>query len=355
MTDRAAGFGRSQLQEADPVLLRTAMGTRAERVPVWLMRQAGRYLPEFRELEEQYGYWRMLSTPDLAARATLQPLERFPLDAALLASDVLVPLAAMNIEVAFTPGPVLRRTVRTASDVAALRLPEPGEVAPWVAETIRYVRDATDVPVIGLAGAPLILATYMVQGHARGEQALFRSWLHGEPHLAHTLMSMLATVISGHLREQVAAGASVIQLYDSWAGVFDLDTYREFGLPYVERILSDLGELGVPRIYLAVSGATHLYPLIASLPAEVISLDWRAPLSVCRTMLEGKVLQGNLDPAAMLTTQEDIEAKVIKVLQEGSDGPHIFNLGHSILPQTPVENVACLVDTVHKFQPGGVL
>jgi uroporphyrinogen decarboxylase len=331
-----------------PLFMRAVRGLPVQRPPVWLMRQAGQYLPEHRELRSRYGIWKMINEPELAAETSLQPLARFPLDAVLLFSDILAPIAAMGVSVQFTPGPVIEDPVCTEDAITRLRLPNAAEIAPGAVETIRLIRAETPLPIIGFCGGPLTLATYLVQGYGRGEQAAFRGWLHENPQTAHRLLELLTELDIRYLRQQVAAGADVIQVYDSWAGVLDRQQYAEYGLPYVRRILTELGELGVPRIYLATT-ASHLYSSIATLPAEVISVDWRMPLDRCRTVFGDKVLQGNLDPAALLAHPDQVRAKTLRVLREGAGGPHIFNLGHSILPQTEVDGVAALVSAVVSF------
>ncbi|WP_199487634.1 uroporphyrinogen decarboxylase [Actinomadura spongiicola] len=335
-------------EQATSVFLDAARGASTPRAPIWLMRQAGRYLPEYRALKERHSFWEMCRTPEIAAEVTVQPLRRFPLDAAIIFSDIMTPLPPMGVPVDFAPGPVIRAPVRTAEDVARLAVPPGDELAPFVGEAIRLVREQSPVPVIGFAGAPLTVAGYAVQGAGSADYAEFRSWLRREPLAAHALLDKLAAVTAAYLREQIAAGAGAVQLFDSWAGIHDRRVYATFGMPYARRVLDELADTGVPRIYLAV-GASHLYPQIARLPAEVISVDWRQPLDVSRAALPGKALQGNLDPTVMLTDRETVLAAGRQVLRDGLGGAHIFNLGHGVLPGTPPDNVARLVDLVHEF------
>ncbi|MEU9020272.1 uroporphyrinogen decarboxylase [Actinomadura sp. NPDC048394] len=329
------------------VFLEAARGASTSRAPVWLMRQAGRYLPEYRELKERYSFWEMCRTPEIAAEVTLQPLRRFPLDAAIVFSDIMTPLPPMGVPVDFAPGPVIRNPVRTAADVAALRVPDGGEIAPFVAEAIGIARAEAAVPVIGFAGAPLTVAGYAVQGTGSVDYADFRAWLHREPRLAHALLDKLADVTAAYLRTQIDAGARAVQLFDSWAGVHGRNAYATFGMPYARRVLDALAGTGVPRIYLAV-GAAHLYPQIARLPAEVISVDWRQPLDAARAALPDKALQGNLDPTVMLADAGTMLAAAREVIRAGAGGAHVFNLGHGVLQGTPPDNVARLVDLVHQ-------
>jgi len=329
--------------------LSAAWGADTPTAPIWLMRQAGRYLPEYRKLKERYGFWRMCRTPEIAAEITLQPVRRFPLDAAILFNDIMTPLPPMGVDIDFDPGPVIRDPVRTPEAVRRLRVPTGDEVAPFVTDAVRLVRQECTVPLIGFAGAPLTLAAYLVQGSGgSANYPEFRAWLARNPELARELLDKLAYVSIEYLRMQVEAGAQAIQIFDSWAGIHHERGYAEFGVPYAARVLDALGGLGVPRIYLAV-GASHLYPQIGTLPAEVISVDWRRGLNRCRLAMPGKVIQGNLDPAVLLADDQVVDATTVQLLGDGLGGPHIFNLGHGVLPATPPDTVARLVDTVHQF------
>lgn len=332
----------------DALFLRAARGEDTPRAPIWIMRQAGRYLPEYRAIKERYSFWEMVRTPDLAVEVTLQPVRRFGLDAAILFSDIMTPLPPMGVEIAFQPGPVFASPVRSPDAVEALRVPEQDELAPFVAGALRELRRTSPVPVIGFAGAPLTLAAYLIQGGGSKDFAEFRGFLRAEPEAAHALLDKLTEVTLRYLRMQVAAGAQALQLFDSWAGLFDERSYRAFGQPYAQRVLQGLADTGVPRIYLAVD-AGHLYPALTELDADVISVDWRLPLSQVRRALPGKALQGNLDPAALLGPAEALVTGAERVLHEGLGGAHVFNLGHGILRQTDPDAVARLVDTVHAF------
>jgi uroporphyrinogen decarboxylase len=330
------------------LFLETARGADSARAPVWIMRQAGRYLPEYRALRERHDFWELVRTPELACQVTLQPIERFGFDAAILFSDIMTPLVAMGVEIAFAPGPVIAAPLRSDRDVAALRRPDEDEIAPYVAEAIGLIRAASRTPLIGFGGAPLTLASYLVQGGGSKDFAELRGFLRRAPVAAHALLDALTEVSIRYLRMQVRAGAQAIQLFDSWAGLHDRATYAEFGLPYNRRVFDALEELKVPRLYLAVN-AGHLYHEIRHLPCETVSVDWRAPLHEVRPQLSGKVLQGNLDPAALLGPAEALVAAVDTTLRSGLGGPHIFNLGHGIFRQTDPDRVALLVDTVRAF------
>jgi uroporphyrinogen decarboxylase len=339
------------------LFLAAANGADTARSPVWLMRQAGRYLPEYRAIKERRGFWEMCRQPEIAAEVTLQPVRRYAVDAAILFSDIMTPVPAMGVKVEFAPGPVVSTPVWTAADVDRLIVPDEDAIAPFVAEACRAVRAASPVPLIGFAGAPLTVASYLVgQSAAAGragpagpaDHAGFRAWLRQSPTLAHALLAKVAEVTSRYLRMQVKAGAQAIQLFDTWAGAQDEHGYDTFGRPYAERVLAALADLDAPRGYLAV-GAAHLHHLVATLPADVVSVDWRCSLRRCRSALPGKALQGNLDPAVLLAEPDVVAAAAREVLRDGLGGPHIFNLGHGVLPGTPPDNVARLIDAVRGF------
>jgi len=337
------------------LFLRAARGADTDRAPVWLMRQAGRHLPEYRELKRKHSFWQLARTPELAAEVTLQPVRRYGMDAAILFQDIMTPLPAMGAEVAFTPGPTLERPIRSDADLATLRVPQQDEIAPFVAEAIRLLRRELEVPLIGFAGAPLTLATYLVEGAGSKEYPTFRGLLRARPDLAHALLELLTETSIRYARAQVAAGAQAFQLFDSWAGLHDEATYRTFGQPYARRVLQALGGDGagpssVPRLYIAV-GAGHLLDAFAELPIEVLSLDWRTPLDTSRRRLAGRVpaLQGNLDPADLLGPAGTVREATLRVLRAGLGGAHLFNLGHGMLPQVDPARVEELVDTVRGF------
>ncbi|MDZ7706243.1 MAG: uroporphyrinogen decarboxylase [Trueperaceae bacterium] len=330
------------------LFLDAAWGKDTARAPVWMMRQAGRYLPEYRAIKEKSNFWEMCRTPELATEVTLQPVRRLGVDAAILFQDIMTPLPPMGVEIDFAPGPVFENPIRSVAAVDALRVPDQGEIAPYVADAIKLIRQESPVPLIGFGGAPLTLATYMIQGGGSKDYAEFRQFLRQEPTAAHALLDKLTEVSIRYLTMQVEAGAQAIQLFDSWAGLHDRRRYAEFGRPYAERVFQALGELNVPRLYLAIE-SLHLYPDIATLPVEVVSVDWRTPLNEVRTMLPGRVLQGNLDPATLLAPPDVIRTEAERVLREGLGGPHIFNLGHGILRQTDPDHAAVMIETVKAF------
>ncbi len=335
------------------LFLRAAHGHNTPRAPIWIMRQAGRYLSEYRALKEKYTFWELCRTPELAAEITLQPVRRFGVDAAILFQDIMTPLPPMGLEIDFAPGPVFKAPVRSAEAVADLRVPEQDEIAPFVAEAIRLIRAESPVPLIGFGGAPLTLATYIVQGGGSKDYDEFRQFLRYAPGTAHALLEKLTELSIRYLKMQLGAGAQAVQVFDSWAGLHDARLYREFAKPYNTRIFEALAEFGAPRMYIAVE-ALHLYGEIKDLPCEVVSVDWRAPLSQVRPLLPGKTLQGNLDPAVLLAPEAVVRAEAERVLREGLGGPHIFNLGHGIMRQTDPGRVAQLISVVQAFDRTGV-
>jgi len=331
------------------LLLRALRGEDTEVAPVWIMRQAGRHLPEYRALKERHDFWTLARTPELTAEVTLQPVRRYGMDGAILFSDIMTPLPPMGLDLDFRPGPVLAAPVRDRAAVDALRVPTQEEVAPFVADAIRLLRSELDgVPLIGFGGAPLTLATYAVEGSGSKEYATFRAFLRADPATAHALLDKLTETSIAYLRMQVEAGAQAIQLFDSWAGLHDARTFATFGAHYARRVLDGLADLGVPRIYLALDGA-HLEREVAALPCEALSVDWRRPLTAWRGVAPGKALQGNLDPAVLLATPDALVGEARRVLSEGLGGAHVFNLGHGIFPNTSPDAVARLVDTVRTY------
>jgi len=331
------------------LLLRALRGEDTPRAPIWIMRQAGRHLPEYRALKERYDFWTLARTPELATEVTLQPVRRYGMDAAILFSDIMTPLPAMGLSLDFRPGPVLETPVRSRADVERLHIPDQDEIAPYVSDAIRLLRgELGDTPLIGFAGAPLTLATYVVQGSGSKEYETFRAFLRREPAAAEALLDALTEVTIRYLRAQIEAGAQAVQLFDSWAGIHDLPTYERFGARYVARVLSALADTGVPRIYIALA-ASHLAPAIGAFQLEALSVDWRLPLSHWRRFFPGRALQGNLDPAALLGPWEQLASEADAVLREGLNGAHVFNLGHGIFRDTDPDQVARLVARVQAF------
>jgi uroporphyrinogen decarboxylase len=310
-----------------------------DRPPVWMMRQAGRYLPEYRELRSRYTFHEAMTSPKVAAEITLQPLRRFRLDAAIVFSDIMTPLEAMGVPLEFAPGPKLDPL--TVEQVAAL---DPLEPVPYVGEAISRVRAALDpeVAVIGFAGGPVTLLAYLLEGGGSRHFPAFRRALHAET--PGPALSLLADAVNTHLRAQVDAGAQVVQLFDSWAGLLSARQFREQAVPAARRALDGVP---APTIYF-VPGAAHFLEYLPEVGATAYGVDWRLDLDQTWNRVgEGAVLQGNLDPSVLLTDPATVVEATRRVLGEVGGRPgHVFNLGHGVLPGTPVENVEAMVSTV---------
>lgn len=336
--------------------LRACRGQPVERTPLWLMRQAGRSLPEYRELRDRFGFGTLLRTPELAARVTLQPVDRLGVDAAILFCDILVPAEALGLRVEFQPGPVLDRALRTTADVESLRRRAPEEAVPYVFETIRLLRRELDgrVPLIGFAASPFTLAAYLIEGRGSKGFEAWRALVHGEPATAHRLLETLAATTADYLVAQVRAGAQAVQLFDTWAGLLDEAGYREFDLRYVRAIFERLAPERVPRVYFALDAA-HVLEDLRDCGADVVGVDWRIGLrEASRRLGGGRVLQGNLDPAVLLAPPPVIERRAAEVLEQAAGLPgHVFNLGHGVLPDTPLEHLLALVEAVGRHSRRG--
>jgi uroporphyrinogen decarboxylase len=324
------------------------------------MRQAGRYLPEYRALREQHDFLTCCRTPELACEITLQPVRRLGVDAAILFSDILVPLPGMGVEVTFSPGPHLARPVRTASDIDRLRVPDPQETTGYVLDAIRLVRRELQgrVPLIGFAGAPFTVATYLVEGGGSKQFAAIKGLLFAEPDLAHRLLTTCADTVGAYLAAQVAAGAEAAMLFDTWAGLLSPVDYRKFGQPYIRRVFESVrraaAEAGrdVPRVYYAGNAAGWL-DQCRDLLATVVGVDWRLDLDRARALLGADLaVQGNLDPAVLLGSRALIRERAHAVLEAAGPIGHVFNLGHGILPDTPPDHARALVESVAEFSQG---
>ncbi len=320
--------------------------------PVWFMRQAGRYLPEYQQVRAEHSILEVCKTPELAVEVTLQPVERFAVDAAIIFADILLPLEPMGIELSFEAGegPVIHNPVRSGADVKALRPLAPGALD-FVGESISQARKALDgrVPLIGFAGAPFTLASYLVEGGSSRNFVETKQLMYREPEVWHDLMARLAEAVTGFLREQVEAGAQAVQLFDSWVGALSPDDYAAYVLSYSARVFAGLASTGVPRIHFGTGTAT-LLPLMARAGGDVIGLDWRVPLDEGWAAAGHHLaVQGNLDPVALFAREAGIERRVMAILDRAGGRPgHIFNLGHGILPATPPEAVGFVTDLVHE-------
>jgi uroporphyrinogen decarboxylase len=331
------------------LFLAACRGERTPRPPVWIMRQAGRYLPDYREVRARHDFLTVCTTPELAAQVTLQPVARLGVDAAILFSDILVPAAALGIDVAFDPGPIVARPVRTADDVARLPAKEIEAAVPYVFEAIRIVRRelAGRVPLIGFAASPFTLAAYLTEGEGSRTFSTWKRMIYGAPETAHALLSKLTATTVAYVTAQVCAGAQAIQIFDTWAGLVPAREYAVFDLPYARRVVDAIREAGAPSIYFAVD-AGHAAAEIARCGADVLGIDWRTSLAdAARGFGPGAVLQGNLDPCALLTDPATVRRLTGAMLDDGGGArAHIANLGHGILPETPVECAIAFVEAV---------
>ncbi|MGE0276873.1 MAG: uroporphyrinogen decarboxylase [Nitrospiraceae bacterium] len=320
--------------------------------PVWFMRQAGRYMSEYRRLRAQHSILDLCKTPELAAQVTLQPIDRFPLDAAIIFADILLPLEAMGLHLEFAEGegPVIHNPVRDRAGVDRLKVID-GDELQYVADAITLTRRslAGRVPLIGFAGAPFTLASYAIEGGGSRNYVLTKQLMYREPEAWHRLMDKLARVVTGYLKRQIRAGAQAIQLFDSWVGCLAAGDYAEYVMPHVQVIFDGLKQEGVPLIHFG-TGTAAILGLMRKAGGTVIGVDWRIPLDEAWRMLGHDVaVQGNLDPVALFGPIHEIERRVEDILRRAGGRPgHIFNLGHGILPQTPVDHVAAAVEMVHK-------
>ena len=337
--------------------LKACRREQVDATPVWFMRQAGRYMAEYRALREKYGILDIIRAPELAVEVTLQPINAFDIDAAIIFADILPPLVGMGIELSFVKGegPQLHNPVRTPADVEALRTPSAEENVPFTLEAIRLARRELEgrVPLIGFSGAPFTLASYAVEGGSSRNYTLAKGLMYEHPEAWHALMDKLAQVVGGYLVAQAEAGAQALQVFDSWAGALSPADYREFALPYTRRVVEMAQETGVPVINFS-TGTSAMLSDVASAGGDVIGVDWRIGLDRAWDAVgDGVALQGNLDPVALLAPWPELARRADDVLHRAAGRPgHIFNLGHGILPSTPVENVAALTDYVHEVSEG---
>lgn len=333
--------------------LRACRRQAVDRPPLWIMRQAGRYLPEYRALREHVTFLELCRIPELAVEASLQPLRRFPLDAAILFSDILVPLEAAGIRMTFDPAPRLAEPFRRAAQIEGWRPPAMAEAAPYVGAALRLLRRELEerVPVLGFAGAPWTLAAYLIEGGPREGFPAIKAMLHQDPATLHRLLDKLADLVADHLAVQLEAGADAVQIFDSAASVLGPEDYRATALRAARRVMERLPEARGPVVYFA-PGAPHLLDDAREVGAEVLGVCWRSSLARARRRLDGVALQGNLDPHALLAPPPQIRTRALEVLRAGAGPGHIMNLGHGILPETPISAVETLVETVASFRAG---
>jgi len=338
---------------AGSALLAAYRGRKPSTRPVWFMRQAGRSLPEYRTVRGTTGMLEACLTPDLATEITLQPVRRHHVDAAILFSDIVVPLKLAGIDVEIVPGtgPVVAQPVRTRSDVTTLPPLAPDALAPITAAAAGAVAALGPVPLIGFAGAPFTLASYLVEGGPSREHLRTKALMHGDPATWHALAGWVADVTTAFLRAQVLAGASAVQLFDSWAGALSLPDYQRFVAPHSARVLTGVADLGVPRVHFGV-GTGELLVAMRDAGADVMGVDHRVPLDVANDRLGGRTpLQGNIDPALLFAGTDALHAQAADVIRRGSGAPgHVVNLGHGVPPDTDPDVLTRLVEFVHTFE-----
>ncbi|HSL28857.1 MAG TPA: uroporphyrinogen decarboxylase [Anaerolineales bacterium] len=323
--------------------------------PVWFMRQAGRYMAEYRAIREKYSLLEICYQPELAAEVTLQPVRALGVDAAILFADILLPVIPLGLGLEFAKGegPVIGKPVRTMDDVATLKPVHAETDLGYVMEAIRILRgELRGIPLIGFCGAPFTVASYMVEGGSSRDFLKTKTLMYSAPEVWHALMEKLSDVLSEYLVSQIRAGAQTVQVFDSWVGALSPQDYESFALPYSQKVLSAATAEEVPVIHFGTNTAT-LLPLMKRAGGDVIGLDWRVPLDDGWARLGHDVaVQGNLDPALLFAPLPEIKKRVHEILRRADGRPgHIFNLGHGILQHTPVENVKAVVDMVHEFSP----
>lgn len=342
------------------LFLRACRRQPVERTPVWMMRQAGRYLPQYQAVRSKVSFLELCKTPELACEVTLQPIDIFGFDAAILFCDILIPLEGMGLTVEFgDKGPEIGNVVRTRADVERLARPDPSESVPFVLDAVRTIRKALSgrVPLIGFAGAPFTLMTYSVEGKGSKSWEKTKQMLFSEPETAHALLDKLADMCSDYLAAQIEAGAEAVQLFDSWAGILAPPDFSEFALRYARRVVDGVRASaawkqsgGVPIIYF-VNGCAPYLEQLTGCGADVLGVDWRVDLGhVRRVVGDGVALQGNMDPTALFAPPERIRERVRAVLDAHGPGPgHIFNLGHGVLPDTDPTVLTRVVELVHSL------
>jgi len=338
--------------------LRACRRQPVDATPLWLMRQAGRYMPEYRALRDNHPFLEMVKTPELACQVTLQPINAFDLDAAIIFADILPPLEGMGLELEFAEGegPILHNPIRAAADVVALRVLPPEQTLAFTLEAIGLARrelEPRGIPLIGFSGAPFTLAAYAIEGGSSRNYERVKGLMMGDPQTWHRLMEKLAGVVGQYLLAQARSGANALQLFDSWVGVLNPADYQELVMPYSRRAIEIAREGGAPIIHFGTD-TSGLLELIRDAGGDVIGVDWRIDLSTAWERLGTRVaVQGNLDPIALLVPWPELERRARAVLDQAAGRPgHIFNLGHGVLPSTPTDSVKRLAEFVHEYTSG---
>ena len=339
--------------------LRATRGEALTVPPVWMMRQAGRYLPEYLVTREKHTFLEACRIPEVACELTLQPLRRFGFDAAILFSDILIPLIPMGINLSFGlgHGPQIANPVRSAKEVEALHRIEPRESLAEVLQAVWLIRSELplDVALIGFAGAPFTLAAYLIEGGRPDPFAKIKGMMYTAPDTFRALLDKLGAMVADYLTAQIESGADAVQVFDTWAGMLSAREFREFNLPVLQKIFARLAPLNVPMTYFALAGM-HLLLEIRDTGCRVAGLDWRTPIPQAREVLGNRLtIQGNLDPTALLGSESLLRSEVRRIIEEGRGGGHIFNLGHGILPMTPISAVEIMLDEIHNQQSAGLV
>jgi len=335
------------------LFLRACRGETTERVPVWYMRQAGRYDPEYRKIKEKYSLLEICEQPELAAEVTLMPVKKLGVDAAILYSDIMNPVASIGIDfdIVKNVGPVIHNPVRTRADVEALRpIDVEGDLG-HILKTIRILDAELNVPLITFAGSPFTIASYLIEGRPSKSYILTKTMMYSEPDVWHSLMNKLGDMIVAYVRAQFANGAKAVQLFDSWVGALSPRDFRTYVLPVIERIFRELSDIPHPKIYFPGVASGELLPLLGGVEADVIGLDWRVSIREGRRRLGDRfAVQGNLDPYVLTASQDVIEAQAAAILDEGMEAPgYIFNLGHGLFPEASLDKLKSLTEFVHRY------
>ena len=339
--------------KTDSIFLKNLRGEPCDRTPIWVMRQAGRYLPEYQEVRSKLSFNELCRTPEAACEVTMQPIRRFGFDAAIMFSDILTPLEPMGAAFDFSQGgPKLQKPIRSEDEIEALHTYEPREGTDFVAAAIKLMKEGLGdtTPLIGFAGSPFTLATYLIDGGGSKDFHHLKTMLYSRPELLDTLMTRLTDQTLAYLKMQVEAGVDAVQLFDTWGGILHPADYARVVLPCVKRIMDGLKDSGVPRIYFLKGSAPYL-DLVTTLDVEALGMDWTMDMTKSLPLMKGYAVQGNLDPQALFGTHDEIRRRALEICEEGKAAPgHVFNLGHGITPPTPIDAVEVLVQTVQGFR-----
>jgi uroporphyrinogen decarboxylase len=337
------------------IFLKNLRGEPTDRTPIWIMRQAGRYLPEYQEVRSRLSFTELCHTPEAACEVTLQPIRRFGFDAAIMFSDILTPLEPMGTPFDFSQGgPKLEKPLRSEKEIDSLQKYDAREGTHFVAEAIKLMKEGlgASTPLIGFAGSPFTLATYLIEGGGSKDYRHLKTMLYNRPELLNKLMDKLTDQTLDYLTMQVEAGVDAVQLFDTWGGILHPADFATVVLPCVKRIMDGLKDKGVPRIYFLKGSAPYL-DLVTTLDVEALGMDWTMDMTKSLPHMKGFAVQGNLDPLALFGSTDEIRRRALDICRAGSSAPgHVFNLGHGILPQAPISAVETLVETVQGFRKG---